>query len=222
MEKAYKNTGYFFLILVVLVAFGFYKPYFALFPDFNRSFNTIVHIHATALLLWVVLLVVQPLLIRNNKFAAHRSLGKFTYFLVPVIIISSVFVIKKQYNEAIELKMTSRESFRTLLIPISEIFFFSFFYLLAIINKRNVALHMRYIICSALVLITPSLARVTGFWFDAEQLYSYILTFLVIDIILIMLIAFDLKKRTNYRPYVIALVFFLIFQIWWYAIGHPF
>lgn len=222
MIKAYKNTSYFFLALFLCVLLGFYKPYFGAFPNFDKSITTIVHIHATALIIWVILLVVQPFLVRYKKFRIHRLLGKFTYFLVPVIVITSVAVMRKQYDEGIEQKMPSIESLKTLLIPFAEIALFSIFYLLAIIHRHNTALHMRYIICNALVLITPSLARVTGYWFDTRQLNSYCISFLVSDMILVALILFDRNKKLNPRPYIVTLVLFLVFHVGWYLTGHPF
>ena len=106
MEKQYKNVGYFFATLLVFVALGFYYPYFSLFPEF-KSITTIVHIHAIALFLWLVILMVQPLLIRYHKYRAHKLLGKFTYFLLPVVIISMIGVIRQGYARGIDEKMTS-------------------------------------------------------------------------------------------------------------------
>jgi len=166
MEKGYRNLVYFLLILGLLVAFGFYKPYFALFPDFNSSITLLVHIHATALLIWVLLLIIQPVLVLKRKYRIHRILGKFSYVLVFVIVATSIGVMMKQYNEGIAQKMSAITSLKTLIIPFAEIFTFSVFYVLAVIYRRNIALHMRYIICTALVLITPSLARVMGYWFE--------------------------------------------------------
>src|ERR1700729_2422344 len=150
MEKAYRGIIWFFLALLVLVLLGFYKPYFALFPDFDKTFNTIVHIHATALLLWVGLLLVQPVLILTKKMKAHRFLGKCTYFLVPVIVLSSIAVMDKQYGEEKAQGLGSSESLKTLWIPFMEILLFSVFYLLAILYKRDARYHMRYIVCTAL------------------------------------------------------------------------
>ena len=78
VEKGYKNTGYIFIILLVIIFFGFFKTYFGLFPHFNERTTPIVHFHVFVLTLWVVLLIVQPLLIRYKKFRAHRLLGRLT------------------------------------------------------------------------------------------------------------------------------------------------
>ena len=222
MEKEYKNTGYFILILVAFVIFGFYKQYFALFPHFDDNINALVHVHASALLIWVGLLIIQPFLIRYSRFKIHRILGKFSYFLVPIIIVTSVGVINKQYHEGIEQKMTSIESLKSLYIPFIEIVLFAIFYLLAIRNKRKVAFHMRYMICTSVILIIPSLTRVAVLWFNINQFSSYLISFIFCDLVLLALIIFDKKNKLNYKPYVLAFLLFLASDAGWFILGHPF
>ncbi len=222
MEREYKNTGYFILILLGFVILGFYKQYFALFPHFDNTINTLVQVHASALLTWVGLLIIQPFLIRYSRFKVHRLLGKFSYFLVPLIIVTSVGVINKQYHEGIVQKMTKIESLKTLFIPFTEIVLFSIFYLLAIRNRRKVAFHMRYMICTSVILIIPSLTRISVLWFNINQFTSYLISFIFCDLVLLVLIIFDKKNRLNYKPYVLALMLFLACEGSWYILGHPF
>jgi len=108
--------AYFFLGFIVFVALGFYYPYFSLFPEF-KSVTAIIHIHATTLLLWVVVLIIQPFLIAYKKFKAHRVIGRFTYLLMPLIIISSIGVLRQQYQEGVQQHLTSSASLKTLFIP---------------------------------------------------------------------------------------------------------
>src|SRR5580700_8312852 len=131
MEKYYKNIGYFFLVLLVFVALGFYYPYFSLFPDF-KSVTIIVHIHAITLFLWLVILMVQPLLIRYHRYKAHKMVGKLTYFLLPVVIISMLGVIRQGYLRGIDEKMTSAQSLKAQFTNIAGIFSFLIYYFLAI------------------------------------------------------------------------------------------
>ncbi|HVT87170.1 MAG TPA: hypothetical protein VHD35_18380 [Chitinophagaceae bacterium] len=222
MEKQYKNIGFFLLGLLALVILGFSKSYSFLRPYFDRSTLHFVQIHGAALSLWLLLLIIQPLLIRYKKNGIHRVIGKFSYFLIPVIVVFSFIVMYKQYQQGITQGMTGPQSLKTLLIPLFEIVLLTLFYLLAIIYRRDVRLHMRYLICNALILITPSLARVLGFWFGVKQLYSYTISFGLTELILILLIFFDRQHKSNYRPYVFALAFFLLFHIGWYGLGHPF
>jgi len=135
----YRNVGYFFLILLAFVFIGFFKTYFGLFPYFDNHTTSLVHFHATVLILWVLLLIVQPLLIRYKKFPTHRLIGKFTYILVPLIICSFIGMINKQYNEEIVQKIPSSEIIEDLSLSVALLLLFVTFYVLAIINKRKVS-----------------------------------------------------------------------------------
>jgi hypothetical protein len=222
MERQYKYLGYFFLAFILFVALGFYFPYFSLFPEF-KSVTVTIHIHATALLLWVIVLITQPFLIAYKKFRAHRLIGRFTYFLMPIIIISSIGVLKQQYYEGIEQKMTSSASLKTLFTSAAGLLSIIIYYSLAIINiwKGNVAFHMRFMICLALEFIPPSFGRTLGYWFYMKQYYTYNISILLCILILITLIIYDKQKNLDYKPYIFALSLFSVIQVCWYIIGHP-
>ena len=102
---------------------------------------------------------------------------------------------------------------------------FAIFYALAVLYRRNAARHARYIISTALVLITPSLGRVAGYWFAVTEYPAFLGTFLLIDLIVIALIVFDRRhddqRASNYRPYATVLALFLLFHVGWLALGHP-
>lgn len=222
MEKHYRNIGYFFLIIIAFVALGFYYPYFSLFPDF-KSVTPIIHIHAITLFLWLVILIIQPLLIRYHKYKAHKILGKFTYFLLPIVIISMIGVIRQGYIRGIDEKMTSAQSLKVQFTNIAGIFSFLIYYSLGIINilKGNVALHMRYMICLFLEFVPPTFGRTLGYWFDIRQIYTYSISILLSTLILVLLITRDKKRGLNYTPYVVALSLYFVVYCIWQALGHP-
>jgi hypothetical protein len=222
MEKQYKNLGYYFLILLVFVALGFYYPYFSLFPEF-KSVTIIIHIHAIALFLWLVILMVQPLLIRYQKYEAHKKLGKFTYFLLPVVIFSMVGVIRQGYLEGINEKMSSTQSLKAQFTNIVGIFTFLLYYSMAILNilKGNVGLHMRYMICLFLEFVPPTFGRTLGYWLNMRQIYTYSIALLLSTIILVLLIINDKKRKSDYSPYMVALTIYVTVYGSWLALGHP-
>ena len=222
MERGYKYFGYFFLFFVVFVSLGFYYPYFSLFPGF-ASVTRIVHIHAIALLLWVVIIIAQPLFIAYKKYKTHRLIGKLTYFLMPIIIISSIGVLRQQYEESVAQKVTPLVSFETLYTSATELLCIVIFYSLAIYNivKGNVVSHMRYMISLALVLIPPSFGRTLGYWLYMKQFYTYNISIVLCIVILITLIVYDWKKNLNFRPYFVALSIFSLVHVGWYVLGSP-
>jgi hypothetical protein len=221
VQTHHRNVGYWFLVLVAFVAAGFYFPYFSYFPRFAvPGANWLLHVHVVALLLWVALLVVQPLLIRQRRRSLHRAIGIATYVLVPVIVLTSIGVMAKQYREGESAGLAAVANLASLYVSAGELLLFAIFYSLAVAWRKRVALHMRYMIATGLVLITPSLARVTGYWFGVPQFPSFVLTFVVIDALLLVLLWLDRREvaRLYYAP---ILALFLACQLGWIAIGHP-
>ena len=98
MEKAYRNLGYYFLLLIPLIFIGFYKTYFIQFPSFKENITSWMHIHAMIATLWIIMLIVQPLLIRNKKFKQHRLVGKISYVVFPLLILSFIPQILRVIN----------------------------------------------------------------------------------------------------------------------------
>ena len=90
MEKNYKYLGYFLLILIPLTFAGFYKTYIGQFPNFEEKIDSFIHFHAIIASLWILLLIIQPLLILNKKYKVHRTIGKFSFILFPLLILSFI------------------------------------------------------------------------------------------------------------------------------------
>ncbi len=218
MEKEYKYVGYFFLSILAFVVMGFFKTYFGLIPHFNSSLTAMMHFHAVVMSMYVILLIVQPVLISYKKLKTHRLFGKFSYVLVPVIILSFFAMIYKEYNDKILHKITNAEFVEFTFLNIGKLSLFGGCYLLAMIHKRNTPFHMRYIIASALVFVEPSLSRAAFFFMNMDFVPSFLYSFLLTDLILIALIFFDKIKQLNYQPYVVALIGFLFYHTSWYII----
>jgi hypothetical protein len=216
MEIGYKNLGYFFMILLGLVFLGFFKTYFRLFPGFNAETTSVVHFHFFVQSLWVCILITQPLLIRYEKFKIHRLIGKLTYVLVPLIVVSIILMWQKGITDpattnspANYLSYLLKNHFHSscdLLLLIT-------FYSLAIFNKQTTKVHMRYMISIALLYIDPTLSRLLSYWFNVSDSNSDLITILFTDLTLLGLILYDIKYDRFYKPYIVALSLFLIYHI---------
>jgi hypothetical protein len=101
--------------------------------------------------------------------------------------------------------------------------FLTCFYSLAIaaIRARDVASHMRYIVCIALVLFPAGLARVLGYWFDVRQARAQTVCLILIDLSLVALIIADRRHRLKAGPYVAVLLAYLVAEAAWLALGRP-
>ena len=91
--KSYKtlpfdNIGYFFILLLVVVALGFSPSYFFKVGSDTTDFSVYTHFHAFMMTTWMFSLITQPFLIRYKQFKWHQILGKIAYIQVPLLMIS--------------------------------------------------------------------------------------------------------------------------------------
>lgn len=207
MDKSYKYLGYFLLLLIPLIFAGFYKTYIAPFPNFGENIDVYIHIHAIIASIWVAMLIVQPFLIVNKKKALHRSVGKLSYIIFPLLIISFIPRIIKIINSG---------DIQFLFFPLADGFLLVTFYVLAIYYKKKTAKHMRYMIAAALVLLGPTFGRIGPNLLGWSELLTQNVEYGIIYSILISLIFYDMKNKRKFQPYLIAIAGFVIHQLVFY------
>jgi len=212
MKKVFYNSGYYFIILIPLILLGFFKSYFVQFPNFEKKTTIIVHFHALCLSCWVLLLIVQPLLVRYKKLKIHRTLGKFTYVLVPLILCSVAGMTIRSVSH-LPKPVSTEMILNDIYLPVIDGILFVTFYTLAIINKKNIQKHSSYMIATGLIFINPSVARMGSYWLNLPFYISLLCTVLLIDLITIFLLFYLKKKGLNYRSFATVLALFLMYHI---------
>ncbi len=223
MERAYRNLGYVLIALLPIFVAGFWIPYLSEFPLFEASITTSVHIHAVLLFSFLGLLIFQPLAIRYKAFSAHRILGKSANLLMPFILIFSAAMLWKEFQEHLARGATVAASRNDEFLSAAQLVLFGALYWVSVsfIRKRNIAEHMRCMICIALVLLPAGLARTLGYWFNVGQVSSQTVCLILIDTILIVLIIFDRRCKANARPYVVVLSAYFSIEVLWLLLGRP-
>jgi hypothetical protein len=211
MEKGYKNLVYFFGVIAAITFIGFYKKYFSLAPDFPGLKN-IHHFHALALTTWLTMLIVQPILIVNNKMAAHRMIGKFSYILVPIMFVSMLLAYHNQYLRFIGEGKPESETLAFVFSPATDAIPFVIFYLLAILNKRETPKHMRYMISTGIIIGGPGLGRIFMTWMGMDIFAAIGLMTLITLLVFVGLIVYDRikKKQFSINPFTSAFIIWLI------------
>jgi hypothetical protein len=225
MEKAYKNIGLFIIVVLAFVILGFYNSYYGLMPSF-KGVSVAMHIHGAIMLSWFLLLIAQPILIRQNKFELHKKVGKMSYVIAPLVVLSILLVSKAQFLRNLNLQ-TLNENIAILTLDLPLAFTFAAFYILALLNKKRTPYHMRYMISTALLIMIAGTVRVFLNFFGLEFPRAVQFGWLLIAGLTLFFIIYDLSKRSSYKPYLIALIFFLSnYSIWlcrytsgWQAFG---
>lgn len=213
MEKAYQNVNYFVLVILAFVIWGFYRTYFGLFPSFT-GITTVQHFHGLMMLSWFAMLLVQPLLIRRKKFELHRAVGKLSYILIPLLLISIFLVTKGQFQRLAPL-IPKAQNLASMALNLPDIFAFGALYMLAMIYKKNSAYHMRYMIATAFLMLGPGTGRAMiiygGVPFPLAIEYSLLLT----DALAIGFIIYDAINKRPYKPYLVTLGILLVMHLIW-------
>lgn len=202
MEKQYRNIGFVFLLLIPMAILGFYKSYIIRSPDISIVIDGYIHFHALVSSLWIGLLISQPLLIRNKKYQLHRLFGKLSYLIFPLLILSFVPLIVRNFN-----------GIASVINPVFDAGLLLLFYPLAIKNKRKISYHMRYMVATTLIFIGPTLARILIHWTDIRGFWIPLITWGSINLILVGLIFFDKKNKRDHKPYLVALAGFSVYLI---------
>jgi len=223
MERTYRNLGYVLLVLLPIFIAGFWIPYLSEIPRFDASITAAVHIHAVLLFSFLLLLIVQPLLIRHGAFSTHRILGKMSNILIPFVLIFSVAMLFKDYREHLSDGATVAFARKAEFLSSAQLLLFGTLYGLAIasIRRREVPTHMRYMICIVLVLLPAGLARTLGYWFGVRQSMSQTICLALIDAVLAALIVFDKRRQLPARPYISVLLVYVAIEASWVALGRP-
>lgn len=212
----FHNSGYYFLGLFVLAIAGFWPSYFAKFFDGTADFTFYFHFHAFFAVLWIFMLIAQPLLIRQKKFALHRKVGKLSYILVPLIFISIILLAHST------IKGPKENLGFELWVPFKDLLIFAVGYGIAIKYRRTMAIHARGMIVAGIVLIEPALVRLILYVFFPGEGFAptgYIAMIVLLYGLFIGLIFAERKQKVGRWVFPLALALYvfvhsvLLFQI---------
>jgi len=74
----FDNSGYYAIGLVVLTGLGFWQSFFSKYVDGTADFNAYFHFHGAMATIWILMLIIQPILIRKKKLELHKAIGKLS------------------------------------------------------------------------------------------------------------------------------------------------
>ena len=94
----YTNSGILIIGLLMLSIVAFWQSYYIVF----FTSEVYVHFHAFTAILWFALLIVQPYLIKKRKVNLHRMLGKISYPVAGLVVISILLLAHNRISTAPE------------------------------------------------------------------------------------------------------------------------
>jgi len=205
----FEKSGYYFFGLVIIMFLGFWPTYFSKYFDGTANFNFYFHFHFAMASLWIALLIVQPILIKTKKLAIHKQIGKLSFIILPLFIISVILLKHHQIGGKIVDGLGA-----SLWLQLKDIVIISVMFTIAMTNKRNMQIHARAMIATGIVFIEPTLGRfiiltllpepnfILGLGITVAIMYTLIISLIIIE-----------RKQANGRwVFPLLLLLFMIFH----------
>ncbi|MBK9017367.1 MAG: hypothetical protein IPM82_26775 [Saprospiraceae bacterium] len=207
MTIYYRRITIFLAIVFLIVIIGFTPSYFK--PFFENE--SIFHFHALPAVLWMIVLIVQPVLFNIGKIKIHRIVGLVSLIIAFLVFIGSLLIIDHMlmvtFNEEGQ-NIDYQFAFSSIVLSSG----FLVFVALAYYHRKNIHLHSRYMISTAFFALVPGLIRIVGF--DGVSLsQNTSLTYFISIVLIFTLILIDYKKGKVYSPYLILMVLFSLIAI---------
>ncbi|WP_075350809.1 hypothetical protein [Algoriphagus marinus] len=215
----FDNAGYYALGLIVLAILGFWPTYFSKFFDGTADFNFYFHFHFALSSLWIALLIVQPILIKKKKLSIHRQIGKLSFAILPLFLISVILL--KHYLIGGEVTEGSGASMWFLF---KNIIIIGVMYIIAMANRRNVQIHARAMIATGIVFIEPTLGRfiIITLLPEIDFMIGLGITFLIMYIPIISLIIIERKQTSGRWVFPFFLILLLVFHgLFFFQVSFP-
>jgi hypothetical protein len=211
----FQKSGYFFLALLAASIAAFWPKYLSKAP---RSIDAYTHVHAFAMLAWVLFLIVQPFLIKFRQRAAHRVLGALSYAIAPAVVVSSVLLAHTRFKAMSPLVFLAEA--HNLYLPLSTALLFAIAWAGGIAYRKVTPLHAGFMVCTGLTMIDPVLGRVLAFYLPPlpHELFYQAITYGLGDLILLGLIlgrGDDLTTRWALKT--MLKIFLLAHALWFTA-----
>lgn len=202
----YRHAHWGFLLALAAIVAGFW-------PSFFRSLSageTWHTVHGVTATLWVVALAVQSYLISRGLVSWHRLVAGLALVLLIVLCVAALrMVAVMQSNTGMPPFLPPLLAF----IDLASIGFLLLLVGLALGNLRRPAVHKRYMAASVLLALPPALTRLYLRLFLPDFMVALHASFFTVELVLLALIASDLRSRQRYAPYPLSLAFFVLLQL---------
>lgn len=211
MKKLFYSNAYIYLALgFIATIIGFFPTYF------NKLGETdsLHHFHGITGTLWMIILIAQPLLYRFGKMKYHRRIGWASIALAPIVFYGAIRMIQFMMNT----REASELLYKFAWLDVFTILPFALFVVLGVVYRKDIQYHSRFMICTIFGPLSAGIVRI--FYLMLNNWNSAITgTYVLFELILLLLIFDDWRKGRIRSPYVICLIIFLVQHVLIYFAG---
>jgi hypothetical protein len=181
------------LFFAAIVAWGFWKTYFALLLGGTAEHSRLIHVHAAVFVGWVLLLVVQAAAVVAGRVRLHRQIGAAGMFYGALVFAVGLYVSVESPALRVRTGFYPLEVGGVIVLyNLTDMLLFGVFFAAAFVSRDRPELHKRWIISATAALGGAALGRVI----QGDSL-EYLLMWLA-PVLAVM--AIDLATRRRIHP----------------------
>ncbi|OOG70586.1 hypothetical protein [Algoriphagus sp. A40] len=223
MSKTFNLNQFLFqrsaLYLIAFFAFAMLAFWSSYYSILGRPMSFYVHFHGLFMTLWCLMLIGQAVLIRTKKYNIHTLVGKASYMVFPLLILSTILLIHATIRKSPEVNLGT---YFSMALMFNATVVLMIIYVLGIYFRKDRFTHARYMVCTIFPLFTPITDRIIYKYIPAlvelapklegspvVPFFGYLLA----DLIVIGLAVWDWKTHRRKDVFLIVLVLLLIYHI---------
>ncbi|HEX2585372.1 MAG TPA: hypothetical protein VHL14_09570 [Steroidobacteraceae bacterium] len=209
----YRNGFFLTIALSVVVVWGFWPSFYS----HPLSLKTNLHyVHGVALSAWFFLLILQPLLIRIRYLKLHSVIGRLSFVIAPIMVISVLLLI--HYGQHLQPPANDFD-YAFLFLLIMNPCIFTLLYGLAIYYRSDAATHARFMISTAFILAPAGLDRLMVRSFPDDGTTPVYMGWFGVDLIILGLAIWDWRSHKRLHVFPLVLVVMLFDEFSWQFVG---
>ena len=196
----------FILVILGAVFLGFsrtffLRPWFREWADVHGASEPLFYFHGAVFATWFVLLLAQSSLVAAGRVDLHRRLGQLGAGLAVVMVVLGItggLVAARRPTGFIDVSLPPLQF---LVVPFVSIAQFGVFVALALVKRRSVQSHKRYMLLASISLIGAAVTRWPFAVMAAESpVPGFSITDLFGDLFLVPMVVWDFASRGRVHP----------------------
>lgn len=126
----------------------------------SASLPLIVHVHAIAFTVWILLLVAQVALVASGRTATHRRVGTAAGWLVPILVLTGFLTAIRGVRDGWNPAPVFADALSFMVVPVMDIVVFAALVLPGLAYRRRPDVHKRLMLLATVGgLLPPAITR---------------------------------------------------------------
>ncbi|RIW18241.1 hypothetical protein D0X99_00645 [Algoriphagus lacus] len=212
----YQKSAIYLIVFFGFTLIAFWSSYYSVL---GQDMSFYVHFHGIFMTLWCLMLIAQAVLIRVKKYRIHTGVGKASYLIFPILILSTILLIHATVRKSPEVNL---DTYLSLALMLNATVVLAIIYGLGIYFQKDRFTHARYMVCTIFPLFTPITDRIIfnyipGLVELAPKLEGIPIVpffgYLLADLLVIGLALWDWKTHRRKDAFLIVLLLLLIYHV---------